>query len=69
MPEIARLPQMCEYGKRKRFDYLYAKREADRLINKLLYQDHIEACPICKLAMKAETEWAKGQTEENQCQA
>lgn len=63
MPEIARLPQMCEYGKRKRFDYLTAKRQDDRDINKLLYQDHLESCPICREAMRAEAEWAKGQTE------
>jgi len=64
MPEIARLPQMCMCGINKRFAYLSAKRETDRQILKILYEDHIESCPICRIAWQAEIEWAKGQTHE-----
>jgi len=65
MPIEARLPQLCEYGRRKRYEYLTTKKEIERKINKLLYEDHINSCPICRIAMQAEEDWAKRQREES----
>lgn len=51
------LPKLCAYGANLRKEYLDA-RQRERELALLLYQEHIDSCPVCQMRMQAEAAWA-----------